>query len=39
MLGRQLHHQVKAIDYDQENSIFSYIPNTAETAFFSQCDE
>ena len=34
MLGRQLHHQVlEAIDYDLENSIFSYIPNTAETAF------
>ncbi|WP_375561731.1 amidophosphoribosyltransferase [Bernardetia sp. OM2101] len=34
MLGRQLHHQVlDAIEHDLENTIFSYIPNTAETAF------
>ncbi|PIY13012.1 MAG: amidophosphoribosyltransferase [Flexibacter sp. CG_4_10_14_3_um_filter_32_15] len=34
MLGRQLHHQVlEAIEHDLENTLFSYIPNTAETAF------
>ncbi|WP_291728168.1 amidophosphoribosyltransferase [Bernardetia sp.] len=34
MLGRMLHHQVlDAIDHDLANTIFSYIPNTAETAF------
>lgn len=34
MLGRLLAPQVlKAIDYDLENTVFSYIPNTAETAF------
>ncbi|TAG01997.1 MAG: amidophosphoribosyltransferase [Cytophagia bacterium] len=33
-LGRLLVPQVlKAIDYDLENTIFSYIPNTSETAF------
>lgn len=33
-LGRLLCPQVlKAIDYDLENTVFSYIPNTAETAF------
>lgn len=25
---------LKAIDYDFENTVFSYIPNTAETAFY-----
>ncbi|HPR72666.1 MAG TPA: amidophosphoribosyltransferase [Bacteroidales bacterium] len=25
---------LKAIDYDIENTVFSYIPNTAETAFY-----
>ena len=34
-LGEQLVPQIlKAIDYDLDNTIFSYIPNTAETAFF-----
>lgn len=34
MLGKLLSDQVlKAIDYDLENTVFSYIPNTAETAF------
>ncbi len=34
-LGRQLSDTVlKAIDYDLKNSIFSFIPNTAETAFY-----
>lgn len=29
---------VKAIDYDFDNSVFSYIPNTAETAFYGLVD-
>lgn len=34
MLGRLLTPQVlEAINYDLENTVFSYIPNTAETAF------
>ena len=34
-LGYHLSEQVlKAIDFDLKNTIFSYIPNTAETAFF-----
>jgi amidophosphoribosyltransferase len=34
-LGEQLTEKVlHAIDYDLDNTIFSYIPNTAETAFF-----
>ncbi len=34
-LGEQLVPQVlKAIDYDLENSVFSYIPNTAESCFY-----
>lgn len=33
-LGRLLTGQIlEAIDYDLENTVFSYIPNTAETAF------
>ncbi len=33
-LGRQLTEPVlKAIDYDLDRTVFSYIPNTAETAF------
>lgn len=33
-LGRHLVPQVlKAVDYDLENTVFSYIPNTAEVAF------
>ncbi len=35
LLGRSLVRPVlDAIDYDLENTVFSYIPNTAETAFF-----
>ena len=35
MLGRNLVPQVlKAIDFDLKNTVFSYIPNTAETAFY-----
>lgn len=33
-LGRQVTHAVlKAVDYDLKNTVFSYIPNTAEVAF------
>lgn len=33
-LGRQLTEPVlKAVDYDLDHTVFSYIPNTAETAF------
>jgi amidophosphoribosyltransferase len=33
-LGRQLTEPVlKAVDYDLDDTVFSYIPNTAETAF------
>lgn len=34
-LGRLLSTTIlKAVDYDFENTVFSYIPNTAETAFY-----
>ena len=34
-LGKYIMPQVlKAIDFDTDNSVFSYIPNTAETSFF-----
>ncbi|MCF7818636.1 MAG: hypothetical protein K9M54_12230, partial [Kiritimatiellales bacterium] len=34
-LGRSLVRRVlDSVDYDLENTVFSYIPNTAETAFF-----
>lgn len=34
-LGRSLVRRVlESVDYDLENTVFSYIPNTAETAFF-----
>lgn len=34
-LGRNLSEQVlESIDYDLEHTVFSYVPNTAETAFF-----
>ena len=34
-LGELLTEKVlKAVDFDLENTVFSYIPNTAETAFF-----
>lgn len=34
-LGDQLADQVlKAVNYDLENTVFSYVPNTAESAFF-----
>ncbi|MCD4769203.1 MAG: amidophosphoribosyltransferase, partial [Bacteroidales bacterium] len=35
MLGEQLTGTIlKAVDYDIEHTVFSYIPNTAESAFF-----
>lgn len=34
-LGELLTHNIlKAVDYDLENTVFSYIPNTAESAFY-----
>jgi amidophosphoribosyltransferase len=34
-LGELLTHPVlKAVDYDLDNTVFSYIPNTAESAFY-----
>ncbi|MDX9725749.1 MAG: amidophosphoribosyltransferase [Bacteroidales bacterium] len=34
-LGELLTHRVlKSVDYDTENTVFSYIPNTAESAFY-----
>ncbi|APX98837.1 amidophosphoribosyltransferase [Lacinutrix venerupis] len=39
MLGRLLMPEVlKAIDNDTANSVFSYIPNTAETSFFGMIE-
>ena len=29
---------LKAVDYDFENTVFSYIPNTAETAFYGMVE-
>ncbi|MEM6317110.1 MAG: amidophosphoribosyltransferase [Bacteroidota bacterium] len=34
-LGEQLTHSVlKAVDHDIENTVFSFVPNTAESAFY-----
>ncbi len=34
-LGELLTHPVlKAVNYDLDNTVFSYIPNTAESAFY-----
>lgn len=30
---------LKAVDYDLENTVFSYIPNTAAVAYHGLCDE
>ncbi|MGV3558439.1 amidophosphoribosyltransferase [Larkinella arboricola] len=39
MLGKLLIPQIlREIDYDLENTVFSYIPNTAETAFFGMVE-
>ena len=39
-LGRLLVPQImKAIDHDIENTVFSFIPNTSETAFYGMVDE
>ena len=38
-LGRQLLEPIlKAIDYDVDNTVFSFIPNTAEVAFYGMLD-
>lgn len=38
-LGRRLAKAVtKAIDYDFDNTVFSYIPNTAETAYYGMIE-
>ncbi len=38
-LGRSICEEVlKEIDHDLENSVFSFIPNTAETAFYGMID-
>ena len=29
---------LEAIDYDTKNSVFSYIPNTAETSFYGMIE-
>ncbi|CAM3433437.1 amidophosphoribosyltransferase [Zobellia roscoffensis] len=40
MLGRLLFPQIlKSIDHDIKNTVFSYIPNTAETSFFGMVKE
>jgi len=39
-LGRLLVPQIlKSIDHDLENTVFSFIPNTSETAFYGMVDE
>jgi len=39
MLGKLVMPQVlEAIEYDTENSVFSFIPNTAETSFYGMLD-
>lgn len=38
-LGKYILPEVlKAIDYDTDNTVFSYIPNTAETSFFGMIE-
>jgi amidophosphoribosyltransferase len=38
-LGRLISPAIlKAVDYDFENTVFSYIPNTAETAFYGMIE-
>jgi amidophosphoribosyltransferase len=38
-LGRRLIPQIlESIDYDFENTVFSFVPNTAETAFFGMIE-
>ena len=39
MLGKQLVPQIlKALDYDVEHTVFSFIPNTAEVAFYGMLE-
>lgn len=38
-LGHQLAKKImKAVDYDFENTVFSFVPNTAESCFFGMMD-
>jgi len=38
-LGRKLIPQIlESVDYDFENTVFSFVPNTAETAFFGMIE-
>lgn len=38
-LGRNLHNQIlKAINYDLDNTVFSFIPNTAEVAYLGMIE-
>lgn len=38
-LGYELREQIlKAVDYDVEHTVFSFIPNTAETAFYGMME-
>lgn len=38
-LGKNLVHPVlEAVDYDFENTVFSFVPNTAETAFYGMIE-
>ncbi len=38
-LGKQLTKSIlKAVDYDFENTVFSYVPNTAESSFYGLMD-
>ncbi len=40
MLGRLIFPQIlESIDYDIKNTVFSYIPNTAETSFYGMVKE
>ena len=39
MLGKQLvSHILKVVDYDVEHTVFSFIPNTAEVAFYGMLE-
>ena len=38
-LGRQVFPDIlNSIDHDLENTVFSYIPNTAETSYYGMCE-
>lgn len=39
LLGKNLTEKIlKAVDYDLDNTIFSFIPNTAEVAYIGMCE-